>query len=107
MYFKNLMQSMLGSHNVQNMNNIEVMLAIVQLRVCLLLHISKVRSLFMIWFQELINVNSASSFNGNKSKHRTGWPQHVWALELKQHDTSAGPQTLSLSIHWGLAWGVF
>ena len=28
--------------------------------------------------------SSAHSINGNsKSKCRTGWPQHVWALELK------------------------
>lgn len=28
--------------------------------------------------------SSSSSSGDKKSKGRTGWPQHVWALELKQ-----------------------
>ncbi|CAA9993236.1 unnamed protein product [Nesidiocoris tenuis] len=28
--------------------------------------------------------NGKESENSRKSKGRTGWPQHVWALELKQ-----------------------
>uniref|UniRef100_A0A3Q3QLL2 Uncharacterized protein n=1 Tax=Monopterus albus TaxID=43700 RepID=A0A3Q3QLL2_MONAL len=28
--------------------------------------------------------SSSSSAGDKKSKGRTGWPQHVWALELKQ-----------------------
>lgn len=40
--------------------------------------------------------SSSSSASDKKSKGRTGWPQHVWALELKQQLLMQVDCTLSL-----------
>ena len=32
------------------------------------------------------STNTAANSSSSKPKCRTGWPQHVWALELKHYD---------------------
>lgn len=44
---------------------------------------NNIHLIFPCFQQNDVLKNTASS-NDKKTKGRTGWPQHVWALELKQ-----------------------